>query len=62
MEFEVNSHDGHLLVMRADSAKTRDHWLETIKKLLLEQAKRAETVQALTESQILYDFKDEVAT
>ena len=60
LEFEVQSNDGHILIMRADSAKTRDHWIDTIKRLLLEQAKRAETVQVLSETQILYDFKDEV--
>jgi len=61
LEFEVQSNDGHILIMRADSAKTRDHWIDTIKRLLLEQAKRAETVQVLSETQILYDFKDEAA-
>ncbi len=60
LEFEVQAHDGHILIMRADSAKTRDHWIDTIKRLLQEQAKRAETVQVLSETQILYDFKDEV--
>lgn len=40
LEFTVTSKDGHVLVMRADTVKTRDHWVNAVKEQLREQQDR----------------------